>query len=392
MLDYKDEHGKRQRRLLSHDKRTAERIANEILQKREMVLGGLASTEGQSRTLEEVKQLYFEDLASRTSLTHQRNARMRIERVLAGVPATRVRDLRVHHVLAHMQSRLGPRTGVRTVNHEALHLKSMLNWAASAGLITQNPLARLKLLPVREDQLRRNRRALSDAEIERFLTAARDDDQVQDARCGALRTITTGSKGSPWEARDRRTRVPQYALWLAFIETGARFFEMTHVRWADLDPVNRTLTFRGSTTKNARTRVIPLREELVQELLALRPTHKRVLGHMPAQTDMVFLNPEGDVWPRSSRGLLRILSRVLSLARIDPKDADGRVIDIHALRHTCASRLARAGVPITQTQRLLGHSTSELTAKFYVHSSLEDLRAALGQVEGATEQYGLRAV
>jgi integrase len=395
VLDFRDEHGRRQRRLLSHDKRTAERLANDLLQKRDLVLGGLASLESQSRPLEEVKELYLADLATRTSLVHQRNARQRIERVLAGIPVTRVRDLRVHLVLVHMKKRLGPKTGPRTVNHEVLHLKTMLTWAASTGLIAQNPIENLRLLPVGENQIRRNRRALSDGEIERFLTAARDDDQVQESRCEALRTITTGTKGFAWEARDRRTRVPQYPLWLAFIETGARYFELTHVRWADLDAVNRTLTFRGATTKNARTRVIPLREEVVQEMLALRPIHKRMLGQMPAQTDMIFLNPDGDVWPRNSRGLMRILSRVLTLARIDPKDADGRVVDVHALRHTCASRLARAGVPITQTQRLLGHSTSELTAKFYVHSSLEDLRAALGQVDGVEaggEQCDLRLV
>jgi integrase len=116
---------------------------------------------------------------------------------------------------------------------------------------------------------------------------------------------------------------------------------------------------------------------------------------MPAATDMIFLNPEGEVWPRNSRGLLRILSRVLTLARIDPKDADGRVVDVHSLRHTCASRLARAGVPITFTQKLLGHSTVELTSKFYIHAGLDEMRAALGQLEqpeAGGKQYELRVV
>jgi integrase len=44
---------------------------------------------------------------------------------------------------------------------------------------------------------------------------------------------------------------------------------------------------------------------------------------------------------------------MLTLARIDPKHADGRVVDVHSLRHTCASRLARAGLAIT-AEKLLG--------------------------------------
>ena len=47
------------------------------------------------------------------------------------------------------------------------------------------------------------------------------------------------------------------------------------------------------------------------------------------------------------------LSRMLTLARIDPKHADGRVVDVHSLGHTCASRLARAGLAIT-AEKLLG--------------------------------------
>jgi integrase len=392
IFDYKDEHGQRQRRMLSHDRRTAERLSNEIIAKRALALGGVSSTEGQDRTLEDLKRLYLENLVTRTVRSHARNAGQRIDRVLAGVPATRVRDLRVHHVLAHMQARLGPKTGPRSVNHEVANLKTMLTWAVSAGLIAANPIAELKLLPVREDQLRRNRRALADEEIERFLVAARDDDQVQQNRCDALRTITCGTKGFTWEARDRRTRVPQYVLWLSFIESGARYGELTRVRWADLDTTNATLTFRGATTKNAKTRVIPLREHVVHELVALRQTHKLLLGRMPAGADPLFLNPEGESWTRSSRGLLRILSRVLDLARIEPKDADGRVVDVHSLRHTCASRLARAGVPITFTQKLLGHSTIELTSRFYTHTGLEEMRKALGQLDGGGQRYELRAV
>ena len=71
---------------------------------------------------------------------------------------------------------------------------------------------------------------------------------------------------------------------------------------------------------------------------------------------------------------------------------DDGVVDVHSLRHTCASRLARAGVPISFTQKLLGHSTIELTSRFYAHTGLEEMRAALGQLDGGGGTYELRVV
>jgi integrase len=71
------------------------------------------------------------------------------------------------------------------------------------------------------------------------------------------------------------------------------------------------------------------------------------------------------------------------------------VVDIHSLRHTCASRLAWAGLPITFAQKLLGHSTIELTSRFYTHTGLTEMRAALGQLEGPDaggRKHELRAV
>jgi len=50
-------------------------------------------------------------------------------------------------------------------------------------------------------------------------------------------------------------------------------------------------------------------------------------------------------------------------------------VDIHALRHTYATRLARANVPLQKAQKLLGHSDPKLTAEIDAHLEVEDLRA-----------------
>ena len=48
---------------------------------------------------------------------------------------------------------------------------------------------------------------------------------------------------------------------------------------------------------------------------------------------------------------------MLVLAKIPRRDAEGHVVNVHALRHTFATRLARAGVPLQQAAYLLGHKT-----------------------------------
>lgn len=43
-------------------------------------------------------------------------------------------------------------------------------------------------------------------------------------------------------------------------------------------------------------------------------------------------------------------------------------IGLHALRHTHASQLLRAGVPITNVSKRLGHRDAYTTAKIYAHA------------------------
>jgi site-specific recombinase XerD len=76
-----------------------------------------------------------------------------------------------------------------------------------------------------------------------------------------------------------------------------------------------------------------------------------------------------------------MLHRLLETAEIDRLDAQGKKVDVHAMRHSFASRLARAGVPITHAQKLLGHSTVEMTARVYTHLGEEQMREAIRRIE-----------
>lgn len=57
-------------------------------------------------------------------------------------------------------------------------------------------------------------------------------------------------------------------------------------------------------------------------------------------------------------------------------------ISLHGTRHTHATILLRAGVPLTIVSRRLGHETISQTADVYGHHSTEDDRQASTVVGG----------
>lgn len=375
-LDWKDGRGQRRRQALSPDKRVAERMRTEIIGQRDLELAGLGSVEGQSRPLAEIAPLYLQDLAQRAGAKQVLNVTIHLRRILAAVRAKRVRDLDPIELMQYRAARLKLGLSNRTINVEVGSLKAMLRWAADAGLIAENPIRNFKPLPYTEQHRRHVRRALSDEEIERLLAAARADDDEQAAYRGAETTIANGTKGSEYDERRRLPRVPQRLLFTVLLEAGSRWWETVSVTWADLDREKATMRLRASTTKSGRTRVVPLRTELVAELWALRAAHQRARQRLVQSTDRVFLTPEGADWKRETNNPRRLLDRILERAGIARQTTDG-VIDLHALRHTTASRMARHGVPLIVAARVLGHASTEMTSRVYTHLGTEDLRAAV---------------
>ncbi len=184
----------------------------------------------------------------------------------------------------------------------------------------------------------------------------------------------------PYDLRDLRGRGLQYPLSPGLAVTGARWSELTSVTWGLVDLRNRVLVLHPSTTKNGRVRALPLEGELVDVLEELEAVHARRLGERPGENALVFVSPLWRPWQPQRRNALRVFYRLLEAAGIERRDSLGRQLDIHALRTTFGTRLARRGVPLATAQKILGHSTPALTAEHYTRLAVDDLREGVAAI------------
>ncbi len=73
----------------------------------------------------------------------------------------------------------------------------------------------------------------------------------------------------------------------------------------------------------------------------------------------------------------RVFDGDLKAAGIPKTDAQGYTLDIHCLRHTFATLLARSGVSPATAQKLMRHSDTRLTMNVYTHLHLADTAGAV---------------
>ncbi len=124
-----------------------------------------------------------------------------------------------------------------------------------------------------------------------------------------------------------------------------------------------TVRVRASQAKNRREAVLPLPPGTVAALATLR-------GDQQLPSAKVFRAVPNTVTLRKDLGAARI-----------PVQTPAGVIDLHALRTTYGTLLARAGVSLAQAQKLMRHSTPTLTANVYVRLQMDDAREAVGRID-----------
>jgi hypothetical protein len=123
----------------------------------------------------------------------------------------------------------------------------------------------------------------------------------------------------------------------------------------------------GRHAESGRGAMLPLREDLADDL---RKHVARKGG--AADTPLFHLD----------RNFLRTFNLDLAAAGIPKRDAFGRTVDVHSLRHTFATLLARGGVMPTVARKLMRHSDIRLTMNTYTHLELADAAGAVAGLGG----------
>lgn len=268
--------------------------------------------------------------------------RLHIAPALGAVP---VAKLTPQHVQAFYDN-LGARRSPATVHK--LHNGVMypaLALAVRWGLATRNVAALVELPKLGAAK----RRALSRDEARRFAEAVAGDELE--------------------------------ALYLLALTTGMRQGELLGLRWADVDLDGGVLAVRqqykrledgrgmGRPKSEAGRRMIALTPFVVASLRR----HKERAG----AGELVFADAAGG--PIHPETLRRVHFYPL-LARTGLP----RVV-FHELRHSAATILIAAGVPLSVVSRLLGHSSVRITDSVYGHIAVEDqapATAAMGRLLG----------
>jgi len=147
----------------------------------------------------------------------------------------------------------------------------------------------------------------------------------------------------------------EYASLCTFlIDTGARVGEVLGLEWKDVGP--NQVTFWD--TKNGKARTVPVTKRVADLLSSLNKVGKGPFYNV-LQTSF------NKVWNRV-------------------KHAMGLEEDVqfvpHALRHTCASRLVQAGVPLVTVKEFLGHKSIQVTLR-YAHLLPQNLVDAAKKLE-----------
>ena len=138
--------------------------------------------------------------------------------------------------------------------------------------------------------------------------------------------------------------------------TGARAGAIQSLLWANVDFDRRLISFGGGGRQKRRA-VVPMHPDVAWCL---------VLAKEAAETDHVI------EWAgKPVKSIKNAFRRAVSDAGL------GKEVTPHVLRHTAASWMAEAGVPMSEIAAVLGHSDSRTTERVYARFSPTYLQRAV---------------
>jgi integrase len=142
------------------------------------------------------------------------------------------------------------------------------------------------------------------------------------------------------------------------LDTGMRRGEIFSLKWSDVDFEERLLTIRAFNTKTMKERQVSLTTRLAIEL-------EKLWEESPKNTDQLVF------------GFTNNVKKSFTSIRVKACLPD---IRFHDLRHTAATRLVAAHLPLPEVGRVLGHTQANTTYR-YVNANIETTRRAAAALD-----------
>jgi integrase len=250
-------------------------------------------------------------------------------------------DLALPHItskdiLTYRDSIIASNKTARTANLSVKVVSAAFNAAVRQHLIDSNPATALESLPVNIEE----RATFTPAQVSKLLRVANGD----------------------W-----------YGAILLGYYTGARLGDVANMHWDAIDWRDKLIRFTPSKTKKPVT--VPLHPQL-ERALVKRPG----IGKTPMFSSLAGKGTGGRL------GLSGRFAAIMEKAGIEGKITQhangGRALSnlsFHSLRHSFNSAMANAGISQEIRQKLTGHASAEMNAR-YTHHELEPLRAAISTI------------
>jgi len=261
----------------------------------------------------------------------------------------------------HSSARKNRSVSPVTVNQDLRALRAALSRAVEWGVLTVNPIGKMKHATVDENAAIRH---LSPDEERRLRKALPDRDDARRAGRVSANAWRRDRGHEPW---------PEYGTYsdyvtplvLVALNTGLRRGELLQLQWRDVDLVRRIVTVRGEGAKTGQTRHVPLNSEVASVFKTWKSTEVEPGWFVfSGSTTTTPLTEARKAW----RGVLKT-ARIASFR-------------FHDLRHTFASKLVMAGVDLNTVRELLGHRKISMTLR-YAHLAPEHKADAVERLVAA---------
>lgn len=320
--------GGKQRKATAANITEAKRMQAEL---RTQVSGGTIAT-GQHTVQTYFDQVFLPEIEARLRKPTIRNYSQSMRgHVIPALGAKKLSDLKAQDIKA-LRDKLSKTLARSTVITTLAALKCLLASACENGDLTVNVAKSVKAPPAPHDK-EEALNMLTQAEVIKFLEAL----------------------------------PPRWRLFFrVMLATGLRISEAIALRWEDFEQDRITVRRRYTTDdgfnapKSGKSRVVPISNGLAAAL-----TEWKIETAYCGYADLIFPNSVGRPLDRCSFGADVLMPSL--------KQAGIETTGFHQFRHTAASTWFKNGVSLEHVSLMLGHASTAITWKVYVHVVPSDL-------------------